>query len=151
MNGDYPWELAAKCKPPIACTAHGDYGRCLEQDNGDHIPLSDLKKFCACDFPLQLSVSCPVDQHRHSATLEDALRARRDGYTRPVTRLNADALRLLHAERCVCGHARFAHNRLWGKCLHEFGEMEACECQRFASDAMALFSLDEQLNVDVHY
>jgi len=60
-------------------------------------------------------------------------------------------IKILHHEQCVCGHARFAHNRLWGKCLHEFGEVEACDCQRFASDAMTLFSLDEQLNVDVHY
>ena len=35
MNGDYPWAVAAKCKPPVACQAHGDYGWCLEQDNGD--------------------------------------------------------------------------------------------------------------------
>ena len=150
MNGDYPWELTAKRKPPVTCKTHGEYGWCLEQDNGDHIPLSDLKKLCRCDFPLQLSALCPVDQHRYSAVLEAAICARRDRYTRPVTMLEADALRLLHAERCVCGHKRYMHHRLWGCCLHEFGEVEACDCQRFTPEAVMLFSFDEQLNVDVH-
>jgi len=151
MTGDYPWHLGAKLKPPIPCAQHSDYGWCLEQDDGDHVPLSDIKKFCTCEFLWLPSASCAVDQHRHSAALESAIRARRDRYTRSVYSLSDAEIKILHHERCECGHSRFAHNRLWGRCLHDFGEVEACACQRFVSDAMTLFSLDEQLNVDVHY
>jgi len=151
MNDDYPWSLAAKCKSPIACVAHGAYGWCLEQDTGEHIPLTQLKKFCTCDFPLQTNTTCPVDQHRHDAALQAAIQARRDRYTRSPCLLSEAELKILHHERCVCGHIRFAHDRLWGRCLHDFGEMEACACQRFTPEVTMLFSLVEQLNVDVHW
>jgi hypothetical protein len=151
VNNNYPWDLAAKIKSPIPCAQHSDYGWCEVQDNGDHIPLSDLKKVCTCEFLWLPSASCVVDQHRHSAALESAKRARRDRFTRWVTRLSEAEWQILSHERCECGHERGVHNRLWGRCLHDFGEVGACACQRFASDAMTLFSLDEQLNVDVHW